>query len=224
MKKPSVDYTGFKLSRIFEPRFSHLLLLAGWVVYFVLYFVTENFIPRENCYVIHSKLDYLIPFCEAFIIPYVAWYLLVAGSLLYFALYNVDSFKKLQIFIIFTQAVAMTVYILFPNMQDLRPAEFTRDNFFVDCVSLLYTLDTDTNVFPSLHVGYSLAIASVWVKEKGVSRLLKAAIVLFVILVCLSTVFLKQHSVLDGFAAVFMCLIGEVIVFGKWWRNKISKS
>ncbi len=223
MKKPTVDYRGFRLSRICEPQFSHLLLLSGWIVYFLLYFITENFIPRDTCYVIHSPLDDLIPFCEIFIIPYVAWYLLVAGSLLYFALYNVDSFKKLQIFIIITQVVAMSVYIFFPNMQDLRPLELPRDNFFSDCVALLYTLDTDTNVFPSLHVGYSLAIASVWVKEKGVSCLFKTFIVIFVILVCLSTVFLKQHSVLDGFAAVPMCILGEAIVYGKWWKNKFSK-
>ena len=47
-------------------------------------------------------------------------------------------------------------------------------------------------------------------------------IVIFVILVCLSTVFLKQHSVLDGFAAVPMCLLGELILYGGWWKNKIS--
>ena len=87
----------------------------------------------------------------------------------------------------------MTVYIVFQNRQDLRPEQFPRANLFSQMVGFLYQVDTSTNVCPSLHVAYSVGIASVWTKEKGIHWLVKAAIVIFVILVCLSTVFLKQH-------------------------------
>lgn len=222
MKKPVVDYRQFRLSKINHPQFSHLKLLLGWVVYFLLYFLTENLIPVEKCYVMHSKLDDMIPFCEAFVIPYVGWYLLVAGSLLYFALYNVDSFKRLQIFIIITQMVAMAIYILFPNMQDLRPVEFPRENLFSKAVAFLYYFDTNTNVCPSLHVAYSLGIASVWCKEKSISTWWKSFVVIAVILICLSTAFIKQHSVLDIFAALPVCLLAELVVYGSYWRNRIK--
>ena len=207
MKKPVVDYRQFRLSRLNDPQFSHLKLLLGWVGYFALYFLTENLIPRENCYVVHSPLDDLIPFCEYFIIPYVFWYGLIVVSLLYFLLYNVDSFKKLQTYIIITQVAAMAIYIIFPNRQDLRPTEFPRENIFTEIISWLYAFDTSTNVCPSLHVAYSLGIASVWVKEKGISRWWKAFVVVAVILICLSTAFIKQHSVVDAFAA----LLKEVV-------------
>ncbi len=223
MRKPVVDYREFRLRRLRDPEFSHLLYLLGWVGYFALYFLTENLIPTEKCYVIHSPLDDLIPFCEVFVIPYVGWYLLIVVSLLYFALYNPKSFIKLQSFIIITQVVAMTVYILFPNMQDLRPAEFPRDNIFTDIIGLLYTFDTNTNVCPSLHVGYSIGIASVWLKEKGVSKWVKAFITVFVVLVCLSTAFIKQHSIVDAFAAIPMCLLAEIILYKDYWKNKIMK-
>lgn len=223
MRKPVVDYREFRLRRLRDPEFSHLLYLLSWVGYFALYFLTENLIPAEKCYVIHSPLDDLIPFCEVFVIPYVGWYLLIVVSLLYFALYNPKSFIKLQSFIIITQVVAMTVYILFPNMQDLRPAEFPRDNIFTDIIGLLYSIDTNTNVCPSLHVGYSIGIASVWLKEKGVSKWVKAFITVFVVLVCLSTAFIKQHSVVDAFAAILMCLLAEIILYKDYWKNKIMK-
>lgn len=223
MKKPVVDYRGFRLSRLHEPQFSHLKLLSGWLVYFALYFLTERFIPSERCYVVHCPLDDLIPFCEVFLIPYVFWYFLIIGSLLYFLLYHVDSFKKLQTFLIITQVVAMVIYILFPNRQDLRPAVFPRDNFLTQGVALLYSLDTNTNVCPSLHVAYSLGIASVWVKEKGVSRWVKAFVVIAAFLICLSTTFIKQHSVVDALVAVPVCLLAEGIVFGKsYWRERIK--
>ena len=68
--KPSpvnyVDYRGFSLKKLNDPRFSHLKLLGGWIVYFLLYLLTENLIPRERCHVIHCWLDDVIPFQELF--------------------------------------------------------------------------------------------------------------------------------------------------------------
>ena len=224
MKKPVVDYSQLRLSRLNEPRFSHLKLLGSWLAYFALYVLTERLIPAESCRVVHCALDDLIPFCEVFVIPYVFWYLLIAGSLLYFLLYNVDSFKKLQTFIIITQVVAMAVYILFPNRQDLRPLEFPRDNLLTQGVAFLYSVDTSTNVCPSLHVAYSVGIASTWVKEEGVSRGWKAFIVAAAVLICLSTVFIKQHSVVDMAAALPLCLLAEGIVFGKsYWSGRLKR-
>ncbi len=224
MKKPIVDYRQFRFSKLKDPQFSHLLLLLGWVGYFILYFLTENLIPAENCTPVHSPLDDLIPFCEWFLIPYVFWYALIVISLGYFLLYNVDSFKRLQTFIIITQIVAMAAYILFPTRQDLRPAEFPRDNLLTQTVGALYAFDTNTGVCPSLHVAYSLGIASVWVKEKDVPRLWKAFVVVAVILICLSTAFIKQHSVVDIFAALPVCLLAEGIVYGKdYWKPRITK-
>ncbi len=224
MRKPVVDYKELKLSKINEPQFSHLLLLIGWIIYFVMYFITEQFIPTDECFVVHSRLDDVIPFCEIFVVPYVFWYFLIVWSLIYFAMYNPQSFKNLMKFIIFTQIVAMATYIIFPNRQDLRPDVFPRDNIFTDIVALLYSLDTDTNVCPSLHVGYSIGIASVWLKEKGARCVTKAFVVITCILVCLSTMFIKQHSAIDAFAAIFMCVFAELFVFGKYWKNKIKRS
>ena len=47
MKKPVVNYKEFRLRKLNDPQFSHLKLLLGWVGYFALYFITENFIPVE---------------------------------------------------------------------------------------------------------------------------------------------------------------------------------
>ena len=223
MKKPAVDYRKFRISKLNSPEFSHLKLLSGWILYFILYIITENFIPQKECYIVHSPLDDMIPFCEFFIIPYVAWYLLVAWTLIYFALYNVEGFKKLMVFFIITQISAMVIYTILPNRQDLRPDVFPRDNFLTDAVKFLYKIDTDTNVCPSMHVGFSLAITSAWLKEKGVSKLWKAFVVASLVIVCLSISFIKQHSVIDAWAAFGLCAIVEIIVYRKYWREKFNK-
>ena len=223
MRKPVVDYREFRLSRINEPRFSHLKLLLGWVAYFALYFLTENLIPLEKCHVMHCFLDDVIPFNELFVIPYTLWYVLIVGSLGYFALYNTDGFRRLSVFIMITQGVAMLVYILYPSRQELRPEAFPRANFFSWILGVIYAFDTPSGVCPSLHVAYSLGIASVWCKEKGVPLWWKLFIVAFVLLICCSTAFVKQHSVVDIFAAVPLGLLAEAVVYHHYWKEKLSR-
>ena len=213
MKKPTVDYRHLRPSTLTSPEYRHLLWLLGWVGYFILYFLTENLIPVSRCYSVHSLLDDRIPFFEWFVIPYVGWYLLIVVSLLYFALYNPENFKNLQKYIIITQAVAMACYILFPTRQDLRPIEFPRENFLTDILQVIYTFDTNTGVCPSLHVAYSLGIVSTWLREKSASGTIKSVVVVFALSVCLSVVFVKQHSVIDVYAALPVCLLAEFLVF-----------
>ncbi len=213
MKKPVVDYRRLRPRNITSPEYRHLLWLLGWVGYFVLYFLTENLIPLSHCRPMHSPLDDLIPFCEWFVIPYVGWYLLIVFSLLYFALYNPENFKNLQKYIIVTQVVAMICYIVFPTRQDLRPTEFSQSNFLTDVLQVIYSFDTNTGVCPSLHVAYSLGIASTWLREKSASKKAKSFVVVFVLFVCLSVVFVKQHSVIDIYAALPVCVLAEFLVF-----------
>ena len=224
MKKPVVDYREFRLSRVTEPRYRHLLLLLGWLAYFALYFLTENLIPLEKCHVVHIALDDAIPFCEYFVIPYTLWYVLIVGSLLYFMLYNVQGFCKLQTFIMITQAAAMLVYILWPSRQDLRPEVFPRENLFTWIISIIYSFDTPSGVCPSLHVAYSIGIASVWCKQKDAAPWFKAFMVVFVCVICISTTFVKQHSVVDVFAALPVALLAELLLYWKdYWRPRIFK-
>lgn len=219
MKRPIIDYRHLRLNNLNTPEFSHLKLLLGWVAFFALYMLTENLISPESCHVIHAPLDDRIPFCEYFVLFYVGWYVLVAGSLLYFLFYSVESFKSLQTYINITMLLAMFIYVVYPSRQDLRPEVFERENILTAIMGFLYRIDTPTGVFPSLHVAYSLGIASTWLREKRAKPWLKVLISLFCLGVCLSVAFVKQHSVLDIFGAIPICLIAEWLVF---WRKPIE--
>lgn len=224
MKKPIVDYRQFRLRKILCPQHSHLLLLLGWPLYFLLYILTENMILAERCTPVSMWLDLLIPFCEWFVIPYVFWYGLIVISLGYFLLYNIEDFKRLQIYIIIVQVAATIIYIVFPSRQDLRPTEFPRDNLLTQWIAILYRIDTNTGVCPSLHVAISIAITSVWMKKKEVPKLWKGFILLSAILICLSTMFIKQHSAADFLAALPVCLLAEGIVYGrKYWLPRLLR-
>ena len=224
MKKQIYDYSGFRLSRLNEPRFRHMKLLGGWIFYFAMYFITENLIPASRCHPIHCALDDLIPFNEFFVIFYVGWYLLVFGSLLYYFLYDTEKFSRLQIYIIVTQVVAMACYVLWPSRQDLRPEVFPRQNFLTAVMAFIYSFDTSTGVCPSLHVGYSMGILSVALKDRELPRGVKAALVFVVFMICLAVCFVKQHSALDVLAALPVCLLAEIVTYGKdYWLPRLRR-
>ena len=224
MKRTLVDYRGFRLSRINEPRFRHMKLLLGWVFYFAMYFITENLIPAERCHPIHCLLDDLIPFNEFFAIFYVGWYFLVFGSLLYYFLLDTERFSQLSKFIIVTQVIAMAAYILYPSRQDLRPEVMPRENVLTQLMAFIYSFDTSTGVCPSLHVGYSMGVLSVFWKDNKVSRWWKWAVLVIVVMICLAVCFVKQHSAVDVFAALPVCLVAELLVFWKsYWKPRLTE-
>ena len=225
MKKPVVDYREFRFSKLNTPQFSHMkLAIFGWLFYCSFYFLTENLIPAEIYHPIHCALDDMIPFCEYFSVFYVFWYLLVFGSLIYTLLYDVDSFSRLSKFILITQVIAMTVYILYPSRQDLRPEVFLRDNFLTRLMAFIYSFDTSTGVLPSLHVAYSMGILSVALKMPDLKKGWKWALGILVVLICLATAFVKQHSMLDVFAALPVSLVAELLVYwGDYWKPRFSR-
>ena len=97
----------------------------------------------------------------------------------------------------------MTIFLIvscvYPNCQDLRPQEFARQNMFTDMVAALYKTDTPTNILPSIHVYNSLALfyglnSSSQLRQH---RAVRAGALILTVLIVLSTMFLKQHSVVD---------------------------
>ena len=61
-------------------------------------------------------------------------------------------------------------------------------------------------------------------QETGKSKKWILPVVIAVILICLSTMFIKQHSAVDFFAALPVCLLAEIIVYGKdYWLPRLRK-
>ena len=106
---------------------------------------------------------------------------------------------------IFGFGAALVFCLLVPNGQDLRPENFARDNVFTRLVGLMYRMDTNTNVFPSMHVIGSVAAAVAVCKSSGLRRL-RLPWIIIAAAVSISTVFIKQHSVLDIFGGLLFCL------------------
>lgn len=149
----------------------------------------------------YCPIDDLIPFCEAFVIPYLFWFVYLIGIHIYTLLYDVPAFKKFMQYNILAWSAALVIFFLFPNCQTLRVASFERSNALTDLVAFMYWFDSNTNVCPSLHV---IGTMGVHFTAKGTRLYQDGCWNIFfrfvTPLVCFSTVFLKQHSILDVIA------------------------
>lgn len=221
MQKSSiVDYRNFRFHKLNTPEFEHLKYLAYWPVFGLFFLIVERLWIREYYYPISCSLDAAIPFCEYFLIPYLFWFVFLVGIHIYTLLYDTESFKKLMRFIMLTYSVAMIIYIIFPNCQELRPVVFKRDNLFTRFLSGFYQFDTNTNVCPSIHVIGSVAVMlCAWHSKHFGTSGWRIAFGIAAFLISVSTVFLKQHSVLDVLAALPICFIGYWIVYKKGYRH-----
>ena len=115
----------------------------------------------------------------------------------------------------------MTLFLiistLWPNGQALRPKYFERDNIFVDMVKHLYATDTPTNVFPSIHVYNTLGVFIALCASKHLQgkTWIQIGNFLMTVSIILSTVFLKQHSILDMLGAFIIAAPAYYISYVK---------
>lgn len=192
----------------------------GWVflyifIYLPWFFYLEKHITTDY-HLIHTAIDDKIPFIEYFIVPYTLWFLFIAVTVGYFFFFGEKSeFYRLIILLFSGMTIFLIVSTIYPNGLQLRPETFARDNVFVDMVRQLYAVDTSTNVLPSIHVYNSLG-AYIAISHSGKLKQYKWVQILTLLLtvsIILSTMFLKQHSIVDVIAAFFMAGIMYVIVY-----------
>lgn len=207
-KRKIVDYRKFRFNKLNTPEFEHLKYLLYWPAYGFLFLMVERLWIRESYFPMHCSFDDKIPFCEYFLIPYLFWFVYLVGIHIYTLLWDTESFKKFMKFIIISYSAAILIYILFPNCQKLRPVAFERDNIFTRFMAGYYRFDTNTNVFPSIHVlGSAAVMLCSWQSKHFSSAGWRIAFTAAAILISVSTVFLKQHSVLDVAAAILICIV-----------------
>ena len=201
----------------FIKKYKHgLIILAYAIVYLTLFGYLEQK-PVRGFHVIDTVFDSHIPFCEYFIVPYLLWFPYQVVTVLYFIFINKNKKEYYQL--ILNMMMGMTIFLIvsyiYPNVLHLRPSEFPRENVFTDMVRWLYRTDTPTNVLPSIHVFNSLAVhmsltnCEALRDHKGV----RYGSLVLTLLIILSTMFLKQHSVIDVCCGATLALFGYLFFY-----------
>lgn len=195
-------------------KYKHAWILSYFIIYLVWFVYLENR-TSVSFYPMHIGLDDKIPFCEYFIIPYLLWFAYIAIPIIYFFFANKQDYYKCCAFLFIGMTICLLIYTFFPNQQNLRPVAFERQNIFVDMVQFIYSTDTSTNVCPSIHVLNSIGVFISIVESESLrkNKVVCVGSALLTVLICLSTVFLKQHSVIDGICALGLAVVLYAFVY-----------
>jgi len=176
------------------------------------FFILEKAIPVAD-FIIYSPVDRHIPFNKWFVIPYIAWYPYIFITCVYFYFKSPYDFKKLMAFLAVGMFIACAIFTIYPNGQNLRPFIKPTD-ILNDIVLSIYKSDTPTNSLPSLHVIYSMGVHTALLKSrKPINNTVLSLSLVLMALISISTVFVKQHSIVDVFAGIAVSAVIYIIVY-----------
>ena len=174
-----------------------------------------------------NSIDNLIPFCELFIIPYVLWYPYILFVNVYLAR---NGSKKEYMYLALMTIIGMVICLggntVFPT-QIIRDESLIenlgRSNLLTKFTAFIYSCDTPPRlVFPSMHVYGSVVLAAAMLRCKAAKLWINIASVTLCVLICLSTMFIKQHSVIDFASALLLFTVLHIgyIIVSKIKSNK----
>ncbi len=206
-------------------KYRHAWVLLYTLIYMPCFAYLESHVTTKF-HIIHTPLDDYIPFVEYFIIPYLLWFVYIAVTVGYFFFTDVKAYYRLTAFLFTGMTIFLIISAIYPNGLELRPDTFPRDNIFTDMVKQLYAMDTPTNVLPSIHVFNSIGVYIAIAHDERLSSIkwIRYGALILSSLIILSTMFLKQHSVIDVLGGCLMASVLYQFIYAEASRKSESFS
>lgn len=189
---------------------------AAYLIFYLGAFaLIDHFFSPSHYHILTTPLDYMIPFNEWFIFFYYMWFPLMAFSYLFTFFKDQKEYLRLCTFTFTGMTIFIIVSIVYPNGLDLRPAHLANTNIARVLCNLIWSMDSPTNVLPSIHVfnsvGFAIALNKTDHLKKKYKRI--ASILSALIVICVMPV--KQHGIVDVCTALLLALIMYYIVYVK---------
>ena len=204
----------------------HSLILVYWPIHGIWYSILQATTMSRAPIAVAVELDRLIPFNEWFVIPYALWYLQIAAVTLYLLFKNKEGFTRLYVYMFGGMFFCMLLCTVLPMYFDRTGVEmYPRDNLLTDAVRFVQGFDPPTTILPSMHVYVTLGLHMAVCKDGlGMERrLMRLASLAFSLSVCLATVFIKQHSVLDVAAALPLAAVMYFVAYKPSYKRLFTK-
>ena len=176
-------------------------------VQLIVYNADRPLLARMTLHRLDTPLDLRIPFIPAWITVYVLSYLSWAVSGIWIFSESRPHAVRFTCAYVFALVLTGVIFVAWPGT--IARPDPVGDGFFVRWVRLLYRIDDPNNLCPSLHV---MASYFCWRGTFGCRRIpggYKAFNFVFLILVCCSILFVKQHALVDIPVAV---IVGELSI------------
>lgn len=189
-------------------------LIYFFIAYMIGFMILENQ-DFSHMIITDTWIDQYIPFNEYFVIPYVLWFIFMVLGFAYFVFIDQSGIKRTYFYLFLGMSSSLLIYALIPTGQNLR-VQLYNDNIFQCLVSFIYSVDSSTNVCPSIHVYNSVMMCVSLLKSRKIKQhtWLCFLIIALAILICMSTVMIKQHAFMDIVWALVLAIV--IYSIGKW--------
>lgn len=157
-------------------------------------------------------LDKKIPFVAIFIYPYIYWYIYIFIGSIFILSKDRRKYIRALLSIYIGMCICYVVYYFFTVQID-RPIVVNKGLSNI-LVNIIYAGDKPVNCFPSLHVLNTYFIMRYTKMEYG--KKWYGYTQLIGILIILSTLFIKQHFIVDAIASI---ILAEIVIM---FVNKIE--
>lgn len=205
-------------------KYKHAWVFAYFLMYMPWYFGLQQ---RGNIgfHDVYTTFDHITPFLSIFIYPYVYWFLFVAGTIAYLFFTHRDEFYKCVAFLFIGMTICLIIFTIYPTSYNHRPDIIVADPLTKFLVDFIYTADKSQNVFPSIHVYNSIGCAIALIKCVDFKNIpwMKIFASVSAVLITLSTMFIKQHSILDAISASLLSLVLYILVYEIDWVIVVKK-
>lgn len=152
---------------------------------------------------VHSLVlaaDNMIPFVKLFILPYVGWYAFIFLTMAYLCYKDRETyFITLTTYVLGLLASFITFYLFQTTVP--RP-EIAGNDILTKLILLIYNADKPYNCFPSIHVLTSYLMFKAIMRSDIKNKLNLSVIGISSAFIIISTLFVKQHVILDVISGV----------------------
>ena len=185
----------------FYKRYERTILLILIIIIFLLsYFSINNFTEGRNTHTLAFGFEKNIPFIPFFIIFYFLTY--ITAAMPYFVVKEINDYRRIALAYLSVIFVSSVVYLIYP-VKTIRP-EINGEGIFLYMVNLVYGIAKPYNLFPSLHVALSTLSTLVCLKH---NKIIGHVLIVLLFLISLSTLFVKQHYLVDIIFAIFLAFL-----------------
>nr|WP_255807487.1 phosphatase PAP2 family protein [Cohnella mopanensis] len=173
-----------------------------------MYALTNN-IEDQEVYRLITSVDEAIPFIKFFALPYSIWIFYIYVCLFYFFKKDINVYYRSLMTYVVCALLCYLIYSVFQTTVD-RPMIVGSDPFS-HLMRYIYNRDQPFNCFPSIHCFSSyMVMRAIWTSSFR-NKWNVTLITGMSSLIIMSTLFVKQHVIMDALAGFFLV---EVVTAG----------
>lgn len=198
----------------FLPRYSVIPIISMLSLNLITYFFTPVITKHLHHYDFSLPIDSMIPLVPVFILPYFLAYVQWIVGYVMLARVSKEHCYTVMVAEMFAKLMICICFIVIPTTM-YRP-DCVGTDIFSRMVAFLYRMDGPINIFPSIHCLESYFCFRFIINQKTVGPVYKTVMGISTVLIFLSTVFLRQHVVVDAVGAIVVAEVGYIISKKIW--------